>query len=106
MTRAQRLTRLEARRPPVVNDVTPPEIPPGYWEEVWRIVWEHGLFASREDMLEQCAGLTNAASSAALPHSIPLPYLSIIAPAALQDRSRESKGVLAVRVPLACIGSL
>jgi len=40
---AVRLRRLEARRPPVANPpYTPPEPPPGWYEEVLRLLRDYG----------------------------------------------------------------
>jgi len=56
-----RLQRLEARRPPVAElPYTPPELPPGFWEEVLRLLWAHGCFGSVEAMLHEALGLTDA----------------------------------------------
>ncbi len=56
-----RLTRLEARRPPVppvVIAAAPWEVPPGYFEEVCRILWATSCFASIEDLAQTVAGCT------------------------------------------------
>ena len=56
-----RLQRLEARRPPVPDPLyTPPEPPPGWCEEVLRLLWAHGCFCSVEAMLHEALGITDA----------------------------------------------
>jgi len=56
-----RLQRLEARRPPVAAlPCTRPELPPGWCEEVLRLLWAHGCFGSVEAMLHAALGLTDA----------------------------------------------
>ena len=42
-----RLARLEARCPPVADPpYTPPEPPPGWYEEVLRLLWTYGYLES------------------------------------------------------------
>src|SRR2546425_12076391 len=61
-----RLQRLEARRPPVAAlPYTPPEPPPGFCEEVLRLLWAHGGFSSGEEMLHAALGLTDASLAVA-----------------------------------------
>src|SRR5437867_12416766 len=56
-----RLARLEARRSPVAElPYTPPEPPPGFCEEVLRLLWAHGCFGSVEAMLHDILGITDA----------------------------------------------
>jgi hypothetical protein len=44
---ATRLRRLEARRPPEADPpYTPPEPPPGWYEEVLRLLWTYGYLES------------------------------------------------------------
>jgi hypothetical protein len=40
------VAKLEARRPPGVDDYTPPEPPPGWYEEVLRLLWQYGHLES------------------------------------------------------------
>ena len=62
-----RLQRLEARRLPVPDPLyTPPEPPPGFCEEVLRLLWAHGCFGSVEAMLHEALGITDATMALAV----------------------------------------
>lgn len=56
-----RVTRLEARRPPRVDDFAPPDFSDAFVVEVYRILLAYGGFTSVATMLDQCHGLTDPA---------------------------------------------